>query len=109
MHFPPYAVPILFLAGCTHVVEPPPPQIAGHRLVTADPSAMLMLKCDALGFPRASDGHRLCVMRGIDRLEAQPLYRDPCGFSAGGCSGIPPGTHLTVIPPTATHSFQYRR
>lgn len=66
-------IPLLLLSACTtyEVVEVPTttatpvaPQIATRK----DPAASVLLQCDHLGFPRYSDTHRLCVMRGVDRL-----------------------------------------
>lgn len=65
------AICILFsLSACT-TVEYMPVQKA-HTYTKPDPAAAMMLKCDMLGFARDSDGHRLCVMRGVDRLGVQP-------------------------------------
>jgi hypothetical protein len=33
-----------------------------------DPAAHLVIQCDRLGFARYGEAHRLCVLRGIDRL-----------------------------------------
>ena len=33
-----------------------------------DPAAQVVMQCDRLGFHRWGEAHRLCVLRGIDRL-----------------------------------------
>ena len=80
---------MLFLAGCTSYVPVEVPQAQPaptkskyveelekfrvdvteirRRYPDADKSAEVMLNCDRLGFLRGSDGHRLCVIRGMDR------------------------------------------
>src|SRR5688572_17019263 len=81
-------VMLLLSAACTSYVPvevQPPPQPAKSKYVEelekfrvetaemkrrypdADKSAEVVLRCDQLGFLRGSDGHRLCVMRGMDR------------------------------------------
>lgn len=70
-------VSIAAIVGCTSVDYVPvaakikphnPPQI----VTRPDPGSDVLLLCDRLGFPRGSDGHRLCVLRGVDRLDVQP-------------------------------------
>lgn len=58
----------LLLAGCNSYE---PQWLKAQNMTIApkeDNASQIVLKCDALGFRRESDGHRLCIMRGIDRL-----------------------------------------
>lgn len=85
----------LTLASCTTVVEAPahagtfPVQ---HRLYYPhDAAAHVVSTCDTLRLT-APDAHRLCVMRGIDRLrvKTEPL-------PAGTCQqGVPCGAAVIV-------------
>ena len=70
MKLPVVFVAALLLSACTTVeyVEVVKPQIT----TAPDPAAHLMLKCDGMGFTRGGEGHRLCVLRGIDRLKFSP-------------------------------------
>lgn len=86
----------LALASCTTVYEAP--ASAGgtfpvqHKLYYPhDPAAHVVSTCDTLRLTQP-DAHRLCVMRGIDRLQVktEPL-------PAGTCSqGIPCGAAVIV-------------
>lgn len=90
------------LSGCytTEVVPIAEPQT---RLVSPhDPAANITLKCDAL-FAKSGEAHRLCVMRGMDRLQAErslPTY----GCYSSPCipSGVPliGGAAASPAPPT---------
>lgn len=75
------------LFGCVHyepvpVAAPAPPPKSGYTqelekfraevvakrtYADVDKSANTLMTCDRLGFTRGSDGHRLCVLRGMDR------------------------------------------
>lgn len=60
----PFSVALISCASYEYV------PVQSTRIATGpDPAAHIMLQCDRLGFPRGSDGHRLCSMRGIDRLK----------------------------------------
>lgn len=60
---------VLALSGCTwdeHLIRPAE---IGTR---PDPAAAVMIQCDKLMVSRYSDAHRLCVMRGVDKLAVVP-------------------------------------
>lgn len=97
----------LAVAGCTTVYEPATTTTVikkasprGHLTYGHDAAASVMNWCDALGF-RSPEAHRLCVMRGIDRLDPPARYDDSCHYGSP-CAGVPPGVHLEVIPPGTT-------
>lgn len=98
-------VALLAVAGCTTVYEQPTTVVKkstarGHLTYGHDAAASVMNWCDALGF-RSPEAHRLCVMRGIDRLDPPAKHYDSCAYGST-CAGVPPGVHLEVIPPGTT-------
>lgn len=89
-----FAISCLTLAACTTVEYVPiqQPTVAGNVIVSPhDPAGIALQKCDQL-FARSGEAHRLCMMREIDRLKAQPVVTDQCGYTYGharGCPGVP--------------------
>lgn len=93
-------VAIVLLDGCTwdqHLAPIQQPTIA----TKPDPAAAVVAQCDRLGFSRYGEAHRLCVLRGIDRLATvpgpttgyAPIQILPHAFP----SMVAPGT-ITVVP-----------
>lgn len=88
----------LALASCTTEVVQVPVNPSTYPIkydlsYPHDPAAVVVRTCDQL--VSQPDAHRLCMMRGIDRLEVTPRP-----IPQGGCAtGIPCGSHLSVTPP----------
>lgn len=90
----------LALSGCAWD-EPHRANMAGAQIATtADPAATLVLQCDKLGFARSSDGHRLCVMRGVDRLAITPAvpYAPITILPHGAYPPLYPSNSISVQP-----------
>ena len=68
---------------------------------TADPAAHIHIQCDRLGFEFGSATHRLCVLRGIDRLRVErgvgyaPIQILPQGHAY---PPLAPGNSIHVYP-----------
>jgi hypothetical protein len=90
----------LALTGCAwdqYIAQVPTSTIA----TKPDPAAAVVAQCDRLGFSRFGEAHRLCVMRGIDRLAVQqgtgyaPIQILPQGHAF---PSLAPQNSITVIP-----------
>lgn len=57
------------LSACTWDEYIAQPATIGSQ---SDPAVHATLQCDRLGFAKGSDGHRLCILREIDRLAIVP-------------------------------------
>jgi len=73
----------VILTGCAYE---PPPTYQSHMASIGrapDPAAAIVLQCDRLGF--SGQAHRLCVMRGVDRLA---IVAAPVANSVGTAAPI---------------------
>lgn len=88
---------VLALAGCATVEYVPVQQPTKHTITRSpDPAAEVMMQCDSLRMTHP-ETHRLCVMRGIDRLKIESFsYTLP---QAAPIQILPPGHGYPPLSP----------
>jgi len=97
-------IPLLLLGSCAWD-QPIPAQPVGINS-RPDPAAQVVMQCDAMRL-QSFEAHRLCVLRGIDRLAIYPqsagishvpLLADPYPPLAPGGSANPYHYHFYRAP-----------